>query len=142
MYEGHPENKERFTISRYSLTIIQKLNIQVLAHTFVYYFTKSPLTLRHLSDLSTSLCKHSSYHVAPDSILRSSSFAKSLPARCSFTFGKRKKYDDARFTLYGGCSKMSRWKCSSSKAWVCRAVCGRALLCNRTISRESLPLRQ
>ena len=75
-------------------------------------------------------------------LFRSSSFAKSLPARCSFIFGNRKKSDSARSGLYGGCSKMSQWNFSRSKACVCRAVCGRALSCNRTIPRESLPLRQ
>ena len=48
----------------------------------------------------------------------------------------------ARFGLYGGCSNMSQWNCSLSKAWVCRAICGRALSCNRTIPRAILPLRQ
>ena len=72
----------------------------------------------------------------------SSSFAKSLPARCSFIFGNRKKSNDARSRLYGGCSKMSQWNCSCSKACVCRAVCRRALSCNRTIPRESLPLQR
>ena len=71
---------------------------------------------------------------------RSSSFAKHLPARCSFIFGNRKKSDGVKSGLYGGCSKMSQWNCSHRKACVCRAVCGRALLCNRTIPRESLPL--
>ena len=69
---------------------------------------------------------------------RSSSFAKHLPAMCSFIFGNRNKSDGARFGLYGGCSKMSH----CSKACVCRAVCGRAFSCNRTIPRESFPLRQ
>ena len=73
---------------------------------------------------------------------RSSSFAKRLPARCSFIFGNRKKPDGARSGLYEGCSKMAQWNCSRSKACVCRAVCRRALSCNRTIPRESLPLRQ
>ena len=62
----------------------------------------------------------------PTAFFRSSSFAKRLPVRCSFIFGNRKKSDDARSGLYGGCSKMSRWNCSSSKAFVCRAICGRA----------------
>ena len=39
------------------------------------------------------------------------------------------------------CSKMSQWNYSHSKAYVCRAVCGRELSFNRTITRESLPLR-
>ena len=65
IYEGHPENKERFAIPRYSfIIIIQKLNIQFLAHIFVYSSIKSPLTLRHLSCLGTSLCIPYSYHVA------------------------------------------------------------------------------
>ena len=73
---------------------------------------------------------------------RSSSFAKRLPTWCSFIFGNRKKSDCARSSLYGGCSKMSQWNCSRRKAFVCRAVCGRALSCNRKIPNESLPLRQ
>ena len=44
--------------------------------------------------------------------------------------------------LYGGCSKMCQWNCSRSKACVCRAVCEHTLSCNKTIPRESLPLRQ
>ena len=72
---------------------------------------------------------------------RSSSFAKRLPARCSI-FGNRKRSDGARSGMYGGCSKLSQWNCSRSKACVCRTVYGRALSCNRTIPRESLPLRQ
>ena len=67
---------------------------------------------------------------------RSSSFTKRLPARCSFIFGNRKKSDGVRSGLYGGCSKMSQWNCSHNKALACRAVCGRAFPCNRTIPRE------
>ena len=73
---------------------------------------------------------------------RSSSFAKRLPARCSFIFWNRRKSDGARSGLYGGCSKISQWNCSLSKACTCRAVCGRALSCSRRIPRESLPLRE
>ena len=73
---------------------------------------------------------------------RSSSFAKRLPVRFSFTFGNRKNSDDARSGVYGGCSKMSQWNCSRSKACVCRTVFEHALSCNRTIPRESLSLRQ
>ena len=64
-----------------------------------------------------------------------------LSARC-FISGNRKKSDGARSGLYGGCSKMSQWNCSRSKDCACRALCGRALWCSRTIPRESLPLRQ
>ena len=78
----------------------------------------------------------------PTAFFRSSSFAKRLPARCSFISGNRRKSDGARSGLCGGCSMMSEWNSSGSKACVCRAVCGRALSCNRTIPRESLPLRQ
>ena len=73
---------------------------------------------------------------------RSWSFSKHLPARCSFIFGNRKKSGGVRSGLYGGCSKMSQWNYSCSKACVCWAVCRRALSCNRTIPRENLPLRQ
>ena len=51
---------------------------------------------------------------------------------------KHEKSDGARSGLYGGCSKISQWNCSHNKACVCRAVCGRALSCIRTIPRESL----
>ena len=37
---------------------------------------------------------------------------------------------------------MFQWNCSRRKACACRAVCGRALSCNRTNPRKSLPLRQ
>ena len=40
--EDHPGSKKKkisFAIQRYSLIITQKQNIQVLAHTFVYYST-------------------------------------------------------------------------------------------------------
>ena len=148
MYEGRPESKERFTIPRYSLIIIiiQKLNrsIQVLAHTSVYVSTQSPLTLRHQSYLGTSLCIPCYTMWSPGystSILQVFVTRKRLPVRCSFIFGNRKKSDDARSGLYGGCSKMFQWNYSRSKACVCRAVCGLALPCNRTISHESLPLR-
>ena len=84
-----------------------KLNIQVLAHTFMYLSTFSPLTLRHLSYFVSSLCIPSSYHVAAwlfnqvtTASFRSSSFAKRLPAKCSFT-GNRNKSDGARSGLYG-----------------------------------------
>ena len=73
---------------------------------------------------------------------RSSPFAKRLPARYSFIFGKRKRSDGAKSGLYEGCSKMCQWNCSRSKACAFRAVSGRTLSCNRTIPRESLPLRQ
>ena len=73
---------------------------------------------------------------------RSSSFTKRSPARFSFIFENRKKSDGVRSGLYGGCTKMSQWNCSGSNACVCRAVCGRALSCNKIIPRESLPLRQ
>ena len=39
---------------------------------------------------------------------RSSSSVKHLPTRCSFIFGNRKKFDDARSGQYVGCSKMSQ----------------------------------
>ena len=73
---------------------------------------------------------------------RSSSFAKRLPARCSFIFSNREKSDGARSWLYGGCSKMSQWNCSHSKECVCQAVCRCVWSCNRKISRKSLPLQQ
>ena len=66
-----------------------------------------------------------------------SSFAKHLPARCSFIFG-----NCARSRLYGGCSKMCQWNYSHCKACVFWAMCGCAFSCNRTITRECLPLRQ
>ena len=80
--------------------------------------------------------------VIQPAFFRTSSFAKRLPWRCSFIFGNRKKSDDARSGLHGGCSKMSQWNCSRSKACVYRTVCGDALSCIRTIPRVSLPLRQ
>ena len=55
-------------------------------------------------------------------------------------FGNKKKYDSTRFGLYGGCSKTSQWNCSGSKACVCRAVYGRALLCNNNSTRERADL--
>ena len=57
-------------------------------------------------------------------------------------FRNRRKSDGARSGLYGGCSKMSQWNCSCSKPCVCRAVCRHALLCNRILPRDSLPLQQ
>ena len=82
------------------------------------------------------------YLVIQPASFKSSSVVKRLPARCSFSFGNRKKSDGARSGLYRGCSKISYWNCSCRKACVCWAVCGRTLSCNRTIPRESLPLRQ
>ena len=91
----------------------------------------------------TSLCIPYSYHgYSTRSQQHLSSFAKRLPARYSFVFGNRKKSDGSRSGLDGGCSKMSQWNCSRSKACVSQTVCGRALKCNRTLTRESLPLRQ
>ena len=68
------------------------------------------------------------------------SFVKCLPARCSFIF-RNWKIRRCQIWLYGGFS-ISQWNCSRSKACVCRTICGSALLCNRTIPRESLPLRR
>ena len=73
---------------------------------------------------------------------RSSSFAKRLPASSFFIFGNRKKSDGAWSGLYRGCTKMTQWNCSHSKACVCLAVWGCAFSCNRTIPHESLSLRQ
>ena len=73
---------------------------------------------------------------------RSSSLAKHLPGRCSFIFGNQKKSDGTRSGLYGGCTNMSQWNCSCSKACVCRTVYRHALSCNRIIPCESLSLRQ
>ena len=55
-------------------------------------------------------------------------------------FGNRKKSDVPGLD----CTEDARRcpNCSHSKACVCRAVCGRAFLWNRTIPRESLSLRQ
>ena len=74
--------------------------------------------------------------IQPASFRSSSSLAKHLPTRRSFIFGNRKKSDGARSGPYGGCSKITQWNCSRSKACVCWPVCGRALLCNRTIPCE------
>ena len=38
-YEGHLESKERFAIKKYLLIIGKKKNMQVLSHTFTYFFT-------------------------------------------------------------------------------------------------------
>ena len=66
-----------------------------MAHTFVYFCTQSPLTLRHLSYLGTSFvytlvipCGRLVIQLVS---FRSSSFVKRLPAKCSFIFGNRKK---------------------------------------------------
>ena len=64
------KSKERFAIPRYSLIIIQKLNIQVVAHTFAYFSIQSPLTLKHFTYHGTSLCIPYSYHLAAQSILQ------------------------------------------------------------------------
>ena len=63
MYEGHSESKERFAIQRYLLMIGKKQNMQVLSHTFTYFTTQSPWTLRHLSYCDTSLRIPSSYQM-------------------------------------------------------------------------------
>jgi hypothetical protein len=39
MYEGHLESKERFAIQKYLLIIGKKKNMQVLSHTFTYFYT-------------------------------------------------------------------------------------------------------
>ena len=73
---------------------------------------------------------------------RSWSFAKRLPARCSFIFRNKKSP-----TVPGpDCTEDAR-RCPNgiahaSKACACWVVCGRALSCNRKIARESLPLLQ
>ena len=54
-YEGRLESKERFAIKKYLLIIGKKRNMQVLSHTFTYFSTQSPWTLRHLSYRDTSL---------------------------------------------------------------------------------------
>ena len=64
MYEGHLESKERFAIQRYLLIIGKEQNMQVLSHTFTYFSTQSPWTLRHLSYRDTSLLIPSSYQTA------------------------------------------------------------------------------
>ena len=95
-YEGHLENKERFAIKKYLLIIGKKKNMQVLSHTFTYFSTYSPWTLRHLLYRDTSLLIPSSYETAAwlfnqstTACCRSSSSACRLPARCSFIFKKR-----------------------------------------------------
>ena len=64
IYEGHLESKERFAIQSYLLIIGKKHNMQVLSHTFTYFSTQSPWTLRHLSHRDTSLLIPSSYQTA------------------------------------------------------------------------------
>ena len=61
---GHLESKERFAIQRYLLIIGKKQNMQVLSHTFAYFPTSSPWTLRQLSYRDTSLLIPSSYQTA------------------------------------------------------------------------------
>ena len=39
IYEEHLESKERFAIKKYLLIIGKKKNMQVLSHTFTYFFT-------------------------------------------------------------------------------------------------------
>src|SRR5215469_2226538 len=89
MYEGRSESKERFAIQRYLLIIGKKQNMQVLSHTFTYFSTQSPWTLRHLSYRDTSLLIPSSYQTAAwlfnqsvTACCRSSSSVNRLPARC------------------------------------------------------------
>ena len=89
-YESHPESKERFVIPRYSI-IIQKLNIQILAHTFVYLSTQSPLTLRRFLYLSTSLYISFSYHVASDSILQVFIICEAFTRKVLLHFWKQEK---------------------------------------------------
>ena len=93
--EGRSESKERFAIQRYLLIIGKKQNMQVLSHTFTYFSTQSPWTLRHLYR-DTSLLIPSSYRTAAwlfnqsmTACCRSSSSVNRLPARCSFIFEKR-----------------------------------------------------
>ena len=64
IYEGHLESKKRFAIQRYLLIIGKKQNMQDLSHTFIYFSTQSPWTLRHLSYRDTSLLIPSSYQTA------------------------------------------------------------------------------
>jgi len=96
LYEGHLESKERFANKKFLLLIGKKKNMQVLPHTFTYFSTWSPWTLRHLSYRDTSLLIPSSYQTAAwlfnqsmTACCRSSSSACRLPARCSFIFKKR-----------------------------------------------------
>ena len=63
-YEGRSESKERLVIQRYLLIIGKKRNMQVLSHTFTYFSTQSPWTLRHLSYCDISLLIPSSYQTA------------------------------------------------------------------------------
>ena len=111
----------------------------------IYATNQTPLSqtfrasLRHLSYLGTSLCISSSYLVAADSILQVFFIYEVFTSKVFLHFWKS---DGAKSGLYGGCSTMSQWNCSCSKACVCRAVCGRALSCNRIIPRENLLLRQ
>ena len=80
------------SLLRYSLIII--LNIQGLAHTFIYFSTCSSLTIRHIAYLDTNflytLFIPCGRLVIQPASFRSLSFAKPLPARCSFIFGNRK----------------------------------------------------
>ena len=62
-YEGRSESKDRFAIQRYLLITGKKQNMQVLSHTFAYFSTKSPWTMRHLYR-DTSLLTPSSYQTA------------------------------------------------------------------------------
>ena len=117
-----------------------------MEHTFVYFSTYSPLTLRHLY-LGTSFCIPSSYHVAawlfnqhPSGLHRLRSvYQQSAPSfletGTSPTVPGPDCTEDARRCLSG-------IYCSRSKACVCLAACERALSCNRTIPRETLPLLQ
>jgi len=57
-YEGRSESKERFAIQRYLLIIREKQNMQVLSHTFTYFSTYSPWTLRP-SKTESRLAPHS-----------------------------------------------------------------------------------
>ena len=140
---------KNFLQPRYSLIIIQKLNIQVLAHSFFYLSTQLQLTLAlvvpwHqfvIGPIFFIPCGHLLFNQVTIASFRYSSFAKHLPARRPLIFWKQKKSDGARSGMYGGCSKMSHLNCSFRKACVYRAVCGCALSCNRTIPRDSLPLR-
>ena len=76
------------------------------------------------------------------SILQVFNIFEELTSKVLLHFEYRKNSDGARSGLYGGCLKMSQWNCSRSKACVCQAVLRCALLCNRTIPRESLSLLQ
>jgi hypothetical protein len=64
IYEGHLESKERFAIKKHLLIIGKKKDMQVLSHTFTYFSTSSPWTLRHLSYRDISLLIPSSYQTA------------------------------------------------------------------------------